>query len=414
MHGSDAMHTDPDYSAAYVRLHTDGATGYGHTFTIGRGNDLCVAAIQALVPLVIGRRVDEPAALAALARAVVGDSQFRWLGPEKGVVHLAAAAIINAAWDAYARSQEAPLWRVIAALEPADLVDQVDFRYLTDRLTRGRALELLQERRYGLAERIDELERDGIAAYTTSAGWLGYTDDHVVRGATDAVDAGFTMLKMKVGASLDDDVRRLRLVRRTVGPDVRIAIDANQRWEVDEAVTAVERLAEFDISFVEEPTSPDDILGHAELARRIAPIPVASGEHCHNRVMFKQFLAAEAMQVCQIDACRVGGVNENLAILLLAADAGVPVVPHAGGVGLCEVVRHLAFADAAAISAPSTGRVIEFADHLHEHFADPAVVRNGRYVAPRQPGSSAAMLDASVKDYTFPDGAVWQRRAHTA
>jgi L-fuconate dehydratase len=408
--GSDAMNPDPDYSAAYLVLRTDdGPDGYGLAFTIGRGNDVQAAAIRALHPMVVDRQVPETAAdLAALNRDLVGDSQFRWLGPEKGVAHMAIGAVVNAAWDLAARRADRPLWKFLSALTPEELVAQVDFRYLSDALTEQEALEIL--RRPGRAERVAEIEADGFPAYSTGPGWLGYSDEKMVRLAEQAVADGFRMLKLKVGGNLDDDVRRLGLARDAVGPGVRIAVDANQRWDVEPAIKWMQALARFDPYWIEEPTSPDDVLAHRAIAEAIAPIRVATGEHVQNRVMFKQFLQAGALSVLQIDAARVGGVNENIAILLLAAKFGVPVCPHAGGVGLCELVRHLSMFDYVAISGTQDDRAIEWVDQLHEHFTDPAVVRGGRYLAPTAPGFSARLSDEALARFAFPDGPEWRNQ----
>ncbi|HEY3709165.1 MAG TPA: enolase C-terminal domain-like protein [Amycolatopsis sp.] len=407
--GSDAMNPDPDYSAAYVVLHTDGGPdGYGLAFTIGRGNDVQAAAIRALAPHVIGRAVPEDAqALGDLSRELIGDSQFRWLGPEKGVAHMAIGAVVNAAWDLAARRAGLPLWKFAASMTPEELVSLVDFRYLSDALTEAEALEILRAAEPGRAERIAKLEAEGYRAYSTSPGWLGYSDAKLVRLAEQAVADGFEMIKLKVGGDVADDVRRLKLARETVGPDIRVAVDANQRWDVDTAIAWMTELAPFDPYWIEEPTSPDDVLGHAAIAKALAPIKVATGEHVHNRVMFKQLLQAGGLSVLQLDAARVGGVNENLAILLLAAKFGVPVCPHAGGVGLCELVRHLSMFDFVAVSGSDTDRTIEWVDHLHEHFTDPAVVRGGRYLAPTAPGFSARMHDATLRRFRFPDGPEW-------
>ncbi|MFC4855620.1 enolase C-terminal domain-like protein [Actinophytocola glycyrrhizae] len=406
--GSDAMNPDPDYSAAYLVLRTDdGPDGYGLAFTIGRGNDVQAAAIKALDHMVVGRSVPETAfELAALSRELVGDSQLRWLGPEKGVAHMAVGAVVNAAWDLAARRAGRPLWRFLSGLSPEELVEQVDFRYLSDALTEEEALDIL--RRPGREARIAEIEQQGYPAYSTGAGWLGYSDEKMVRLAKQAVADGFTMLKLKVGGSLDDDIRRMRLAREAVGPDIRIAVDANQRWDVEPAIRWMRALAGFDPYWIEEPTSPDDVLAHRAIAAAIAPIRVATGEHVQNRVMFKQFLQAGALSVLQLDAARVGGVNENIAILLLAAKFGVPVCPHAGGVGLCELVRHLAMFDHVAISGTRADRAIEWVDQLHEHFADPAIVRDGRYLAPTAPGFSARINDEALARYAFPDGPEWR------
>jgi L-fuconate dehydratase len=398
--GSDAMNPDPDYSAAYVEIHTDaadGLVGHGFVFTIGRGNDVQVAAIEALASHLVGRDVDALLAdMGGTWRELVHDSQLRWLGPEKGVMHMAIGAVVNALWDLLAKREGKPLWQVLAAMTPEQLVDLVDFRYLTDALTPAEALQILRAAEPGRAERTAQLLRDGYPAYTTTPGWLGYDDEKLARLCHEAVDEGFSQIKLKVGGDLADDVRRLGIARAAVGPDIRIAVDANQRWDVDAAVAWIKELASFDLAWVEEPTSPDDVLGHAAIASGIAPIPVATGEHMANRVMFKQFLQIDALQVLQLDATRVAGVNENVAILLLAAKFGVPVCPHAGGVGLCEAVQHLAMFDFVAVSGSLEDRMIEFVDHLHEHFVAPVDVREGRYHAPTVPGAGTEMRSGSL------------------
>lgn len=403
--GSDAMNLDPDYSAAYVRIRTDaddGHEGHGFVFTIGRGNDVQVAAIQALADHVVGRNAEELLAnMGATWRSFVWDSQLRWLGPEKGVMHMAIGAVANALWDLKAKRAGLPLWQLLARMTPEEIVELVDFRYLTDALTPGDALEILRAAVPGRAEREAELLATGYPAYTTTPGWLGYSDEKLVRLAREAVAEGFGMIKLKVGGNVDDDIRRMRLARETVGPDIRIGTDANQRWGVDEAIEWMSRLAEFDVAWIEEPTSPDDILAHAAIAKGVAPIPVATGEHMANRIMFKQFLQADALQVLQIDASRVAGVNENVAILLLAAKFGVPVCPHAGGVGLCEAVQHLSMFDFIAVSGSHDGRVIEFVDHLHEHFVTPVEMKGGAYRAPTAPGNGMEMVAASRAEYAF-------------
>lgn len=407
--GSDAMNPDPDYSAAYVVLRTDeGPDGYGLAFTIGRGNDVQAAAIRSLAPHLVGRPVPETAAdLGALYFELVGDSQLRWLGPEKGVAHMALGAVVNAAWDLAARRAGVPLWRFLSALTPEEIVGLVDFRYLSDALTPEEALGLLRAAEPGRAERAEFVAREGYPAYTTSPGWLGYSDDKLAALSRQAVADGFDMIKLKVGGDLDDDVRRMKLAREVVGGQVRIAVDANQRWDVDTAIRWMRELAPYGPYWIEEPTSPDDVLAHEAIATALDPIRVATGEHVQNRVVFKQLLQADAIDVLQIDACRVGGVNENVAILLLAHKFGVPVCPHAGGVGLCELVRHLSLFDYVAVSGSLDGRVIEWVDHLHEHFTDPAVVRDGRYVAPTEPGFSARLKDETLAAYRYPDGPVW-------
>jgi L-fuconate dehydratase len=398
--GSDAMNPDPDYSAAYLRIATDAkdaSAGHGFVFTIGRGNDVQVGAIEALRERLVGRDVEELLAdMGAMWRELVHDSQLRWLGPEKGVMHMAVGAVVNALWDLRAKRAGVPLWELLASMRPEQLVGLVDFRYLTDALTPEEALEILRAAEPGRAGRRDELLASGYPAYTTTPGWLGYDDEKLARLCRAAVEDGFDLIKLKVGGDRADDARRLRIARAVVGPGVRIAVDANQRWDVAEAIDWMRDLEPYDIAWIEEPTSPDDVLGHAAIARGVAPIPVATGEHMANRVMAKQFLQAEALQVLQIDATRVAGVNENVAIMLLAAKFGVPVCPHAGGVGLCEAVQHLAMFDFVAVSGSMDGRVIEFVDHLHEHFVTPVDVRDGRYIAPSAPGAGTQMLDATV------------------
>jgi L-fuconate dehydratase len=411
--GSDAMNPDPDYSAAYVVLRTDQPTdaeGHGFAFTIGRGNEVQTAAIAALRPYLAGRPVkDVLDDLGAFWRLLVHDSQLRWLGPEKGVMHMALSAVVNALWDLKAKQAGLPLWQLLASMPPEELVSLVDFRYLTDALTPREALDLLQRGAVGREERVAELLAHGYPAYTTSPGWLGYDDAKLRRLCREAVESGFTQIKLKVGADLPDDIRRLRIAREECGPDIRIAVDANQRWDVGDAIDWVRALTPYDVWWVEEPTSPDDVLGHAAIARGIAPVPVATGEHVQNRVMFKQLLQLGAVSYVQLDAARVAGVNENIAILLLAAKFGVPVCPHAGGVGLCELVQHLSFFDYAAVSRSMDNRVIEYVDHLHEHFVDPVRIHAGRYLAPQAPGFSSTMRPESRARYAFPDGPAWSR-----
>lgn len=407
--GSDAMNPDPDYSAAYVVLETDaqgvdGAAleGHGLTFTIGRGNEVCCAAIEAMRHLVVGLELGAIAAdMGAFWRHVTSDSQLRWIGPDKGAIHLATGAVVNAVWDLWGKAVGKPVWRLVAEMSPEELVRCIDFRYLTDALTPNEALALLHERAPGKAGRIATLEREGYPCYTTSAGWLGYPDDKLRRLCREAVDAGFDHVKLKVGHDIDDDIRRLRIAREVIGPDRKLMIDANQIWEVDQAIDWVRRLAFAQPWFVEEPTSPDDIEGHRRIREAVAPVKVATGEMCHNRVMFKQFIARGAIDVVQIDACRVGGVNEILAILLLAARHGLPVCPHAGGVGLCEYVQHLAMIDHACIAGTREGRVVEYVDHLHEHFVDPCIVRDAAYRAPEAPGFSITMKPESIERHGF-------------
>ncbi len=409
--GSDAMNQDPDYSAAYVILRTDAPDaleGHGFVFSIGRGNEVLISAIEALESHVIGREVDATLDdLGGFSSALIGDSQLRWLGPEKGVAHMAIGSVVNAMWDLRAKREGKPLWLVLAEMPPEDLVDLVDFRYLTDALTRDEALEILRKAVPGRAGRIAELRATGFPAYTTSPGWLGYSDDKLARLCLEAEAEGFRQVKLKVGGSIADDIRRLRIARETLGPDFPIAIDANQRWDVADATRWIGALAEFDPWWVEEPTSPDDVLGHAAIRRAVLPIRIATGEHVQNRVVFKQLMQAEALDVVQIDATRVGGVNENIAILLLAAKFGLPVCPHAGGVGLCELVQHLSMFDFVAVAGSTQGRIIEYVDHLHEHFVDPVVIEDGCYRAPEYAGFGATMKADSIRRFTFPGGPEW-------
>ena len=413
--GSDAMNPDPDYSAAYVVLETDagdGLSGHGFVFTIGRGNDVVTAALEALGPHLLGHDLGTTLEdMGQTWRRLVHDSPLRWLGPEKGVMHMAVGAVVTALWDLRAKRAGLPLWQLLAGLSPEEVVDLVDFRYLTDALTPQEALELLQAQLPHREARTAELLAKGYPAYTTTPGWLGYDDAKLQRLCREAVADGFTQVKLKVGADLQDDVRRLRLAREAVGPDVAIAVDANQRWDVQEAVRWVRAMGDDKLAWVEEPTSPDDVLGHAAIARGIAPVRVATGEHTANRVMFKQLLQAGGMQVMQIDATRVAGVNENVANLLLAAKFGVPVCPHAGGVGLCEVVQHMSMFDLVAVSGSWEGRMIEYVDHLHEHFVVPTDVRGGRYRAPSSPGAGTEMHVESRRQHRFPDGPVWAEQA---
>lgn len=412
--GSDAMNPDPDYSAAYVVLSTDDPDlpeGHGFTFTIGRGTEVVVAAVEALRPIVVGRPIDWLRHnMGAFWRDLVGDTQLRWLGPEKGILHLAVAAVVNATWDLLARLEGKPLWQLLADMPAEAIVEAIDFRYIDDFLSPGDVQGILTRNRPTRAAREAELLRDGYPAYTTSVGWLGYDDAKITRLCREAMAQGWTRFKMKVGADLADDVRRAAIIRDVIGPDRMLAIDANQRWGVDEAIAWVGELAPFSPYWIEEPTSPDDILGHARIAAAVSPVLVATGEHVHNRIMFKQFFQQRAIGVCQLDAARVGGVNENLAILFMAAQAGVPVCPHAGGVGLCELVQHLAIFDYLCVSGSLVGRMVEYVDHLHEHFVDPVVVRGGHYVVPRGPGFSSQMHAASLERYAFPDGREWATR----
>lgn len=406
--GSDAMNPAPDYSAAYLRIDTDagdGHAGHGFVFTIGRGNDIQLAAVAAIAEQFVGAEVEPLLAdLGGVWRSLVHDSQLRWLGPEKGVIHMAVGAVVNALWDLRAKRAGRPLWELLVGLSPEEIVDLLDFRYLSDALTRDEALQILRRAEPGRAERAAGLRAAGYPAYTTTPGWLGYSDQKLARLCREAVADGFTQIKLKVGGDLDDDIRRLRLAREVVGPDIALAIDANQRWDVAEAVRWVKELVPFDLAWVEEPTNPDDILGHAAIARGIAPVRVATGEHLANRIMAKQFLQADALSVLQLDATRVAGVNENIAILLLAAKFGVPVCPHAGGVGLCEAVQHLSMFDLVAVSGTDDGRMIEYVDHLHQHFVTPVDVRGGRYHAPSTPGAGTEMLPESLAEHAVAVG----------
>jgi len=412
--GSDAMNPDPDYSAAYVVLHTDaddGLAGHGFTFTIGRGTEVVCAAITALEPLVLAWPVEDACAdMGAFWQTVTRDSQLRWIGPEKGAIHLATAAVVNAMWDLFAKRQGKPVWQLLADLTPEQVVALVDWRYLTDELTPDEAVQLLAEREPGKAERRALLAERGLPAYTTSAGWLGYDDEKLRRLCTEAVDGGWDYVKLKVGADIDNDVRRCRIARQVIGNERKLMVDANQAWDVNRAIADMARLAEFDPWWIEEPTSPDDILGHAAIARAIAPVRVATGEHVHNRVMFKQLMQAGALGFCQIDACRLGGVNEVVAVLLLAAKHRIPVCPHAGGVGLCELVQHLSAFDFISISGDLTDVVVEYVDHLHEHFVDPVHVVDGRYQLPESAGYSAEIRRESLERFAFPYGAEWAGR----
>jgi L-fuconate dehydratase len=412
--GSDAMHPDPDYSAAYVVLRTnvEGLEGHGLTFTIGRGNELCVDAARSLARLVVGRTLDGIVQdFAGFWRALASDSQLRWVGPEKGVIHLATAAIVNATWDLYAKSERKPLWKLVVDMSPEQLVSSLDFRYVTDALPREDALDILRDSRSQRAAREAQMRAQGYPAYTTSAGWLGYPDDKIRALCRKGIAEGWNHFKIKVGADLADDRRRAAIVREEIGPQRKLMFDANQRWDVGAAIENMKELARFDPWWIEEPTSPDDVLGHAAIARAIAPIGVATGEQCQNRVMFKQLLQADAIKFCQIDSCRLGGLNEVLTVMLLAWRFGVPVCPHAGGVGLCEYVNHLVMIDYICISGSLENRVAEFVSHLHEHFENPSVVRNGHYTVPEAPGYGITMKRASLAEFEHPDGPVWAARA---
>jgi L-fuconate dehydratase len=406
--GSDAMNPDPDYSAAYVVLPTDNSdlAGHGLTFTIGRGNDICCAAIEAMRHLVVGLDLewvkDSPG---RFWRHLTGDSQLRWIGPDKGVIHLATGAVVNAVWDLWAKEAGKPVWELVADMSPEELVRVIDFRYLTDAVTPEEALAIFQRAAAGKAERKAILRQEGYACYTTSAGWLGYSDEKLSKLAREAIDAGFRHIKMKVGRDLGDDIRRLRICREVIGPDVKMMIDANQVWEVDQAIHWIRQLQFAEPYFIEEPTSPDDVEGHRTIRQAIAPVKVATGEMCQNRILFKQFITRGAIDIVQIDACRIGGLNEVLAVLLMAAKFNLPVWPHAGGVGLCEYVQHLSMIDYLCVSGTKEERVIEYVNHLHEHFVDPCVIRDAAYMPPRRPGFSIEMKQASIREHLFPEDA---------
>jgi L-fuconate dehydratase len=408
--GSDAVNKDPDYSAAYCILETDaGIEGHGLTFTLGRGTDLVVQAAEYLGTFVAGKTLAGITAdFVAFTRLLTDETQFRWLGPEKGVIHLACGALINAVWDLWARTEGKPVWRLLAEMSPEQLVSLVDFRYIDDAITKDEALALLTNSQAGFPERLARLEAEGYPAYTTSVGWFGYSEEKIRRLAKEAIAEGWTHFKLKVGGEAADDLRRGHIVREEIGWTNKLMVDANQKWGVLEAIARTKQLQELAPYWMEEPTSPDDILGHARIRREAAPTRIATGEHCQNRVMFKQLLQAGAIDVCQIDSCRVAGVNENLAILLMAAKFGVPVCPHAGGVGLCEYVQHLSAFDYLRVSCSLEDRVIEFVDHLHEHFVDPVVIRKGRYILPQKPGYSIEIFAESLKEFAYPQGAAWQ------
>jgi len=407
--GSDAVNPDPDYSAAYCILQTDeGLEGHGLTFTLGRGTELCVSALRYLSRFAIGRRLSSITDdFAAFSRKLTDDSQFRWLGPEKGVIHLAAAALLNSIWDLYARAIDKPLWRLLAEMEPEQIVAAIDFRYINDACTPQQALDVLRQNIPRKQERLELLKHEGYPAYTTSVGWYGYSDEQVRELCRDAMAEGWRHFKLKVGGDPADDIRRIRLVRREIGWENKLMVDANQRWEVDEAIKRARELAQFDIWWLEEPTSPDDILGHARIRREVPGLRIATGEHCHNRIMFKQFLQAGALDVCQIDTCRLAGINESLAVMFLAAKFGVPVCPHAGGVGLCEYVQHLSIFDFLCVSGSLDDRMIEYVDHLHEHFVHPVRIIDGRYQMPEAAGCSIEIHSDTLKRYAYPEGEVW-------
>ena len=401
--GSDAMNPDPDYSAAYVILKTDSEhEGHGLTFTIGRGNDICVAAISAMKHLLVGIELDWIREdMGRFWRHITGDSQLRWIGPDKGAIHLATGAVVNAVWDLWAKEAKKPVWQLVAEMTSEEIVKLIDFRYLTDAITPDEAMDILKGNEDKKTERIEKLKAEGYPCYTTSAGWLGYSDEKLRRLCKEAKDAGFTHTKFKVGRSIDDDIRRLSIAREVLGDDIKIMIDANQVWEVGQAIDWVQKLAFAKPFFIEEPTSPDDVMGHKTIREEIAPIKVATGEMCQNRIIFKQFIKEGAIDIVQIDSCRMGGLNEVLAVMLMAAKYKLPVWPHAGGVGLCEYVQHMSMIDYIVISAEKDSRRIEFIDHLHEHFIDPCIVKNGNYIAPSNPGFSIQMKQQTLTDFSF-------------
>ncbi|XP_046879864.1 mitochondrial enolase superfamily member 1 isoform X1 [Hypomesus transpacificus] len=412
-HGSDAMHTDPDYSAAYVVIETESCLkGYGLTFTVGRGTEIVVCAVEALTGFVVGKSLEEIVSdFRGFYRLLTSDGQMRWIGPEKGVIQLATAAVLNAVWDLWARTEGKPLWKLLVDMDPRNLVSCIDFRYITDALTEQEALDMLMKAQEGKDRREEHMLTEGYPAYTTSCAWLGYSDELLTQLCSDALNSGWTKFKVKVGADLEDDIRRCSLIRKLIGPNNTLMIDANQRWDVGEAITWVSELAQYKPLWIEEPTSPDDILGHATISKALAPlgIGVATGEMCHNRVMFKQFLQASALQFVQIDSCRMGSVNENLAVLLMAHKFQVPVCPHAGGVGLCELVQHLILFDYISVSASLHNRMCEYVDHLHDHFISPVVLRNTHYMPPKDPGYSCEMVESSVQRHQYPQGEVWKK-----
>ena len=410
-HGSDAMNVDPDYSAAYVTLATSGPLeGHGLTFTLGRGTEIIVKAVESLSPMVVGQSLEKITRnFGAYWRALAQESQLRWLGPQKGVTHLALGAVVNAIWDLWAKAEKKPLWKLAADLSPERFVSTIDFQYISDAITPEEAVDLLRRAEPTKRAREREMLRDGFPAYTTSAGWLGYSNAKIRKLCREGIKAGWTHFKMKVGADLKDDVRRLTLVRKEIGWDRKLMVDANQKWDVGQAIHWMRELAPFKPLWIEEPTSPDDVLGHATIARAIAPIGVATGEACQNKVVFKQLLQANAIRYCQIDSCRLAGPNEIFAVLLMAAKYKVPVCPHAGGVGLCEYVQHLSLVDYLRIGCSLESRVLEYVDHLHEHFEDPVVIRRGRYMPPKAPGYSITMKPASLAAHEYPGGSVWKQ-----
>lgn len=413
--GSDAMNADPDYSAAYLRLKTDSSiTGDSLVFTIGRGNDIQIAAINILAEKVVGLDLDDAFTnIGAIAKELSSDSQLRWLGADKGVFHMAAGAVLNALWDLFSKQKGVPLWKLLCDMTPEQIVSAIDFRYISDALNSGQALEILDRQEANKSKNEAILLSQGVPAYTTTPGWLGYSDEKMLKLTQEARDAGFALIKYKCGKSVADDRRRLSKIRELVGLDFPIAIDANQVWDVDIAINWINSLREFNLRWIEEPTHPDDVVGHSRIAREVAPTPVATGEMASSRIIFKQLLQSKAISIMQIDASRVAGVNENLANVLLAAKFGIPVCPHAGGVGLCEMVQHIAMWDAVAVTGHHPHRVVEYVDHLHDHFLEPVLISKGRYMPPALPGAGAHMHQSSIDTYLFPSGSYWMNGADT-
>lgn len=411
--GSDAMHTDPDYSCAYVILKTNtDIRGYGLTFTLGRGTEIVVQACKSLSTLLKNQKVlNIFNDFASFWRKLTSESQLRWIGPEKGVIHLATAAIINALWDMWARIEKKPVWKLLVDLTPEQLVSTIDFRYITDFITKEEAIRMLRNNEVDKKKREKFLIENGYPAYTTQIGWLGYSDEKVKELCKKFLDLGFTSFKAKVGQNMKDDIQRCRLIRETIGYENKLMLDANQVWDVEEAIEWMKQLKEFKPVWIEEPTSPDDILGHAKIAEELKSIgiAVATGEMCANRVMFKQLLQSKAIQFCQIDSARIGGINEILAVYFMAKKIGIPVCPHAGGIGLCEMVQHLQMWDFISLSGTTTDRVIEYVDQQHEHFENPVQLRNACYMPPIAPGYSTKLKNDCISNYIYPDGTEWRR-----
>lgn len=412
--GSDAMNLDPDYSGAYLRFETNDPelTGTSLVFSLGRGTDVQLAALSIVAEKIVGRDVAQSFTnIGDIARELSSDSQLRWHGADSGVFHMAIGGTLNALWDLFAKVKGVPLWKLLSDMSPEEIVALIDFRYITDAITPTEALEILKRGEVSKENNEKILREKGVPAYTTTPGWLGYSDEKMLSLTTQAKADGFTLIKYKCGKSIAEDQRRLGKVRELVGPDFAIAIDANQVWDVETAITWIKALAPYNLRWVEEPTHPEDILAHARIAKEIAPTPVATGEMANNRIIFKQLLQANAISVMQIDATRVAGVNENIANILMAAKYSVPVCPHAGGVGLCEMVQHLAMFDAVAVTGHHPGRIVEFVDHLHEHFVVPTEIQNGSYIAPLQPGAGAELHQVSIDTYQFPNGTYWKNGA---